>query len=114
MGSVERIAHVASKVKATRDAGHDVVVVVSAMSGETNRLIGMAKQIQDDPTPREMDVLEELLHAKTTKEIAASFDVGIQTVAKHKANVLKKLGVSNHLELIRLIASAGFTEDRLA
>ncbi len=57
VGSVERIKGVAQKVARFRDQGHDVVVVVSAMSGETNRLIGLAKSIQDQPTPREMDVL---------------------------------------------------------
>ena len=57
VGSVERIQNVAEKVAKFRAEGHDVVVVVSAMSGETNRLIGLAKEIQADPTPREMDVL---------------------------------------------------------
>ncbi|MFL0808054.1 MAG: aspartate kinase [Oceanobacter sp.] len=57
VGSVERIEHVADKVKSFHDAGHQVVVTVSAMSGETNRLIGLAQGISDNPTPREMDVL---------------------------------------------------------
>ncbi|MDP6967522.1 MAG: aspartate kinase [Gammaproteobacteria bacterium] len=57
VGSVERIRGVADKVKGFRDNGHDVVVVVSAMSGETNRLIGLASEMQDQPDPREMDVL---------------------------------------------------------
>lgn len=57
VGSVERIEHVADKVKSFHDAGHQVVVTVSAMSGETNRLIGLAKDISENPTPREMDVL---------------------------------------------------------
>jgi aspartate kinase len=57
VGSVERIQAVAEKVKSFRENGDDVVVVVSAMSGETNRLIGLASEIMDDPTPREMDVL---------------------------------------------------------
>ncbi|WP_419813162.1 aspartate kinase [Bacterioplanoides sp.] len=57
VGSIERIEHVADKVKSFHDAGHQVVVAVSAMSGETNRLIGLAKDISDNPTPREMDVL---------------------------------------------------------
>ncbi|MFD2229899.1 aspartate kinase [Alkalimarinus sediminis] len=57
VGSVERIEAVADKVKSFRDAGHDIVVVVSAMSGETNRLLGLASQIMEEPTPREMDVL---------------------------------------------------------
>ena len=57
VGTVERIQAVAAKVKKFRDNGDDVVVVVSAMSGETNRLIGLASAIQDQPTVREMDVL---------------------------------------------------------
>jgi len=57
VGTAERIEHVADKVKSFHDAGHQMVVAVSAMSGETNRLIGLAKKISDNPTPREMDVL---------------------------------------------------------
>ncbi|MCK9503142.1 MAG: aspartate kinase [Porticoccaceae bacterium] len=57
VGSVERIEAVADKVKAFSATGHQVVVVVSAMSGETNRLIGLANQIHESPNPREMDVL---------------------------------------------------------
>jgi aspartate kinase len=57
VGSVERIEAVADRVVATRRQGHDVVVVLSAMSGETNRLIDLAKQIQEQPDPRELDVL---------------------------------------------------------
>lgn len=57
VGSIERIEAVAEKVIGYREQGHDIVVVVSAMSGETNRLIGLAKQIDDNPLAREMDVL---------------------------------------------------------
>ncbi|KFF48078.1 MULTISPECIES: aspartate kinase [Salinicola] len=57
VGTVERIKAVAEKVKRFRDDGHQIVVVVSAMSGETNRLIDLASQINEDPTPREMDML---------------------------------------------------------
>ena len=57
VGNVERIQGVAEKVKGFREQGHDVIVVVSAMSGETNRLIGMANEISQRPVPREMDVL---------------------------------------------------------
>jgi len=57
VGSIERIQNVACKVKAWKEQGHDVVVVVSAMSGETNRLIGLAGQLSKSPSPREMDVL---------------------------------------------------------
>lgn len=57
VGSVERIEAVADKVKAFHDAGHKMVVVLSAMSGETNRLIGLAQAICETPNPREMDAL---------------------------------------------------------
>ena len=57
VGSVERIEQVAEKVKKFRAAGHDIVVVVSAMSGETNRLIDLAKQIMPQPDPRELDAI---------------------------------------------------------
>lgn len=58
VGSVERIEAVAEKVEGFKKQGHDIVVVVSAMSGETNRLIGLAKEIQPStPNAREMDVL---------------------------------------------------------
>ncbi|TQV85236.1 aspartate kinase [Exilibacterium tricleocarpae] len=57
VGTVERIQAVADKVSAFRQQGHDLVVVVSAMSGETNRLIALAHDIQECPDPREMDVL---------------------------------------------------------
>jgi len=57
VGSVERIKAVAEKVKPSHDKGNQIVVVVSAMSGETNRLIGLAKEMQQQPTERELDVL---------------------------------------------------------
>ena len=57
VGTTERIEAVADKVCQLRKDGHDIVVVVSAMSGETNRLIALANDIMEEPTPREMDVL---------------------------------------------------------
>ena len=57
VGSVERIRQVADKVARFRAGGHDLVVVVSAMSGETNRLIALAHEVQASPDPREMDVM---------------------------------------------------------
>ncbi len=55
MGSVERIERVAGKIAATLERGHQVVVVVSAMSGETDRLMKLAKSISPRPHPRELD-----------------------------------------------------------
>lgn len=57
VGSVERIKNVARRIAKWQNAGHQVVVVVSAMSGETNRLIALAKEIQKNPDPRELDVI---------------------------------------------------------
>ncbi|KMN98729.1 aspartate kinase, partial [Chromobacterium violaceum] len=57
VGTTERIKNVARRVAKWKAQGHDVVVVVSAMSGETNRLIALAKEIQDYPDPRELDVV---------------------------------------------------------
>ncbi len=57
VGTVERIKAVAERVKKSVDGGHKIVVVVSAMSGETNRLVALANDISDEPLAREMDVL---------------------------------------------------------
>jgi aspartate kinase len=57
VATIERIKHVAEKVWAAKRAGHDVIVVVSAMAGETNRLLGLAHEISEMPDEREKDVL---------------------------------------------------------
>ena len=57
VGSVERIEAVADKIAAFCEKGHEVVVAVSAMSGETNRLINLAQEVNDNPNRRELDVL---------------------------------------------------------
>ena len=57
VGSVERIRNVARRVAKWKAQGHDVVVVPSAMAGETNRLIALAKELQPIPDPRELDVV---------------------------------------------------------
>lgn len=57
MGSTERIKNVAKRVAKWHDAGYQVVVVPSAMSGETNRLIGLAKEITSEPDQRELDLI---------------------------------------------------------
>ena len=57
VGSVEKICEIANKIQGFRNQGHDIVVVVSAMSGETNRLLDLAHQIQKEPQPAELDVL---------------------------------------------------------
>ena len=57
VGDIERIKHVAERIKATRDEGNEVVVVVSARSGVTNELIARAKAIHEHPSERELDML---------------------------------------------------------
>jgi aspartate kinase len=57
VGSTERIKNVARRIAKFKAKGHQVVVVLSAMSGETNRLIGLAREIQENPDPRELDVI---------------------------------------------------------
>ena len=57
VGSIERIKDVACRIAKFQSSGHQMVVAVSAMSGETNRLLTLAREIQDIPDPRELDVL---------------------------------------------------------
>ncbi len=80
VGSPERIKNVAKRVCRAREEGHDVVVVVSAMSGETDKLIGLANQVSENPDPREMDML-----VSTGERVAiALLAMAIQTCG-HKA-----------------------------
>src|SRR5947209_2218268 len=65
VGSVERIRNVARRVAKWHAAGHEIVVVPSAMAGETNRLIALAKEIQAHPDARELDVI-----ASTGEQVA--------------------------------------------
>ena len=57
VGSIDRIRNVATRMKRTRDEGNQVIGVVSAMSGVTDKLIGMAKELDENPSERELDVL---------------------------------------------------------
>ncbi|MCB1986680.1 MAG: aspartate kinase [Burkholderiales bacterium] len=57
VGSTERIKNVARRVAKFHTQGHQIIVVVSAMSGETNRLIALAREVQENPDPRELDVM---------------------------------------------------------
>ena len=66
VGSIERIKEVAKRVAATRAAGHQVAVVVSAMSGETNRLLGLARQIAAQRTTFGMLIIGRVLRSVAT------------------------------------------------
>jgi aspartate kinase len=78
MGSTDRIKNVARRVAKWHDAGHQVVVVPSAMSGETNRLIALAKEIQNPPDPRELDMI-----ASTGEQVSvALLSMALQAIGK--------------------------------
>ena len=57
VGTIERIQAVADRVIETKEEGHQVIVVLSAMSGETDRLLSLAKALSNSPSPRELEVL---------------------------------------------------------
>src|SRR6185312_9283487 len=57
LGTLERIKHVATRIQQAKQQGHDVVVIVSAMQGETDRLIQLAHALTPEPNPREYDTL---------------------------------------------------------
>jgi aspartate kinase len=79
VGSPERIKNVARRVARWRNEGHQVVVVVSAMSGETNRLIALAREIQALPDPRELDVMVSTGEQVTIALLSmALMDVGLK------------------------------------
>ena len=84
----ERIRNVARRVARYKAMGHQVVVVVSAMSGETNRLIGLAKEMMADPSPREMDVIVSTGEQVTTGLMAlALMELGIKAKSYTGAQV---------------------------
>ncbi len=88
MGSPERIKNVAQRVAKYKAQGHQVVVVVSAMSGETNRLIALAKEIQKHPDPRELDVIISTGEQVTIGLLAMALkDAGLQAKSYTGAQV---------------------------
>jgi len=84
----ERIRNVARRVARFRALGHQVVVVVSAMSGETNKLIALAKEIMPDPDPRELDVLVSTGEQVTIALLSlALMDLGVKAKSYTGAQV---------------------------
>lgn len=84
----ERIRNVARRVARYKSMGHQVVVVVSAMSGETNRLISLAKEIMADPSPRELDMMVSTGEQVTISMTAlALIDLGIKAKSYTGAQV---------------------------
>lgn len=88
VANVERIRAVAERVAKFKMLGHQVVVVLSAMSGETNRLIGLAKQIQASPDPRELDMLVSTGEQVTIALLAMALkDLGLKAKSYTGAQV---------------------------
>ena len=101
VGSVERIRNVARRVAKWRQAGHDLVVVPSAMAGETNRLIALAQSLQQQPDPRELDVV-----ASTGEQVT----IGLLSMA------LLALGVKARSYTgwqVRVLTDSAFTKSRI-
>ena len=124
VGSIDRIIAVAKKVGTFRDKGYDVIVVVSAMSGETNRLTALAQEISSQPNPREMDVLLSTGEQVTIALLAMAIkskgyeavsctggQVKILTDSFHTKARIKKIETSlieNELAAGRVVIVAGF------
>ena len=124
MGSTERIKNVARRVAKWHDAGHQIVVVPSAMSGETNRLLGLAKEITTQPEPRELDMLASTgeqvsvaLLALALQSIGkqavsyAGWQVAIKTDSSHtKARIesIDEVKVKQDLNAGRIVIITGF------
>ena len=101
VGSVDRIRYVARRIAKWHRAGHKVAVVVSAMSGETNRLIDLAKQIQPDPDPRELDVV-----AATGEQVT----IGLLSMALKGAGVKAKSFTGGQ---VRVLTDDAYTKARI-
>src|SRR5262245_20863510 len=101
VGSVERIKNVARRVAKWKAAGHDLVVVPSAMAGETNRLIALAQALQPQPDPRELDVV-----AATGEQVA----IGLLTMA------LLELGLKARSYAgwqVKVLTNSAYTKSRI-
>jgi aspartate kinase len=101
VGTIERIRAVARRCLATQRQGHDVVVIVSAMSGETNRLLGLAKQISELPDERELDVI-----AATGEQVS----VGLVALAIH-AEGGRAVSLLGHQ--VRVLTDSAFSRARI-
>jgi len=102
VGSAERIRNVAKRVAKWKAAGHDLIVVPSAMAGETNRLIALAHEIQAHPDPRELDVV-----SSTGEQVT----VGLLAMA------LLELGVASRSYTgwqVKVLTDSAFTRARIA
>jgi len=101
VGSIERIRNVARRVARYHREGHDLVVVVSAMSGETNRLLGLARELSPNPDPRELDVV-----AATGEQVT----IGLLAIALHELGVKAKSYTGGQ---VRIVTDSAFTKARI-
>ncbi len=101
MGSPERIREVARRVARFAREGHQVVVVPSAMAGETNRLLALAKELNPDPDPRELDVI-----ASTGEQVS----IGLLCLALHKLGVKAKSYTGWQ---VRIVTDDAYTKARI-
>jgi aspartate kinase len=101
VGSAERIKNVAQRVARFKAEGHQVVVVVSAMSGETNRLIALARSIQDPPDPRELDVV-----ISTGEQVT----IGLLAMALQHEGLKAKSYTGGQ---VRILTDSAFTKARI-
>jgi aspartate kinase len=124
VGNVERIKAVAEKVKKAHDLGNQIVVVVSAMSGETNRLVELAKDMQKHPNDREMDVLLSTGEQVTVSLLSMALhelgcdacsytgsQVKILTDSSHTKARIRKIDdtrIRTHLNEGKVVVVAGF------
>ncbi len=97
----ERIVNVAKRVARWHARGHQLVVVVSAMSGETNRLIGLAKEIQAQPDPRELDVM-----VSTGEQVT----VGLLAMALKEAGLKARSYTGAQ---VKIVTDSAFTKARI-
>ncbi len=93
VGTLDRIQHVASKIIKTKQQGHDVVVVVSAMQGETDRLIQLAHALTHEPDPREYDVL-----VATGEQVSMSLLAMALNSKNHRARSYTSLQLGIHTD----------------
>ena len=112
MGTPERILNVSRRVKRWHDQGHQVVVVVSAMSGETNRLIGLAKAISETPDPRELDQMLATGEQVTIAMLAMSLkSIGLNAKSYTGGQVVIRTDSSFNKARIQSIDEAAVRKD---
>jgi len=96
VGTIERIQAVADRVIASRDKGNQIVVAVSAMSGETNRLIGLSSEIEKQPSKREMDVLVSTGEQVTIALLAMALQAKGAKAKSYTGSQIKMLTDDSH------------------